>query len=500
MPTTTTLPSSSSLTRTIESNTNTPSTTTTTTTSTTNSKANTPKVSTKVTSTSGIHIISSPNSATVRIQFKAAQLLYPGVKQTVTSTNIIYSIYALDIDAITALYPDKDILQDTLNNMITTSTCGLQYAHYKYINVINKIILPTSYTIDKSGAITMALPSSMLPINKLVNLTLTAICDAYCLRDASKYIPTPYSTICGGDVDCTTQYTVYNTTYTTITAATIDPSSSQGASWVSKVLIAFGVITSIGILLCIVSVVVWMRVNGLWDTQPDYYRRLEMYDNDLGAHEASGGGNRVENRGSYKGMPIAGSSMHASIQLHDRTGVASFSPLHSQYTNNNQTRNSFSGYPITGGSSAYTSSMGGGGGGYIPPSFDQISPPSTTNTTLTNQVTSAISTISDTANKVTEKLKNVAIHASTTSFSTSSTPSSGYSRPNSGVPSLYSGMTVMGQANAAMSSSGSGGGGGNRGEGRGEGESKVGLYAPLTTHLEGLESDDEEGEEEEVKL
>ena len=441
--------------------------------------------------TSGIHIISNSNSATVRIQFKAAQLLYPGVKQTVTTTNIIYSIYALDINAITVLYPDKNILQDTLNNMITSSTCGLQYAHYKYINVIDKIILPTSYTIDKSGVITMALPSSMLPINKLVNLTLTAICDAYCLRDASKYIPTPYSTICGGDVDCTTQYTVYNTTYTTITAATIDPSSSQGASWISKVLIAFGVITSIGILLCIVSVVVWMRVNGLWDTQPDYYRRLDMYDNDIGTQGASGGGNR----GSYKGIPIAGSSMHASIQLHDRTGVTSFSPLHSQYNNNNnnQTRNSFSGYPVTGGSSAYTSSMSGGGGGYIPPSFDQISPPSSTNTsTLTNHVTSAISSISDTANKVTEKLKNVAIHATTTSFSTSPHPSSGYSRPNSGVPSLYSGMTVMGQANAAMSSGG--------GVGSGEGESKVGFYAPLTTHLEGLESDDEEGEEEEVKL
>ena len=395
--------------------------------------------------------------------------------------------------------------------MITSSTCGLQYAHYKYMNVINKIILPTSYTIDKSGIITMSLPSSSLPINKMVNLTLTAICDAYCLRDASKYIPTPYSSICGGDVDCTTQYTVYNTTYTTITAATIDPNSSQGASWVSKVLIAFGVITSIGILLCIVSVVVWMRVNGLWDTQPDYYRRLDMYDNDTTGTQGGG------SRGSYKGIPIAGSSIRggqdssmgqSSIQLHDRSsGVTSFSPLHSQYNNNNQFRNAFSGYPVTGGSSAYTSSMSGGGGGggaggYIPPSFDQISPPSTTSTsTLTSQVTSAISTISDAANKVTEKLKNVAVHASTTSFSTS--PTGGYSRPNSGVPSLYSGMTVMGQANVAMgsrSSSSGGNGGGGRGEGRGEGESRAGVYAPLTTHLEGLESDEEEEEEEEVKL
>jgi hypothetical protein len=177
------------------------------------------------------------------------------------------------------------------NNANLNTACGLEYGSTTFPNIISTIILPSEYSTSSStDLITMIISTSVLPSNKLLNLTLLAYCDADCLRQASKAYPNNPASYCGGSVGCNTQYYVYSSTQISVDDTSSSSSDGKGNNVIENVLVAISVITVLIIVMVLILGMYWVRANGLTESSQKGPSLVGMQLQDLSPKRLNHGG------------------------------------------------------------------------------------------------------------------------------------------------------------------------------------------------------------------
>ena len=162
-----------------------------------------------------------------------------------TSTDIVYTLYIIDIAKITP-YLSENIL-------VLSTPCGLEYAVTHYPKLITKVMLPKTYKIsgsyDNPSPISTTISSSSLSGSKYYNFTLLGQCDSECLISLGQQSHVTSDYACNKNQPCITRQFLYQTQTIYLNQPHTIPTS--GLTTLSVFLYTIGIITSVITILLI---------------------------------------------------------------------------------------------------------------------------------------------------------------------------------------------------------------------------------------------------------